>query len=52
MAAGFPLNTDADFHGPLIDALLDHGWDLVRAMDLYPQGTDDAGAGPKGQFEQ
>jgi predicted nuclease of predicted toxin-antitoxin system len=39
---GFPLYTDADVHGPLIDALRAHGWDLVRAIDLYPQATDDA----------
>ena len=41
MAAGFPLYTDADVHGPLIVALRAHGWDLVRAIDLYPQGTAD-----------
>ena len=42
MAGGFPLYTDADVHGPLIAALRTRGWDLVRAIDLYPQGTADA----------
>ena len=42
MAGRFPLYTDADVHGPLIDALRAHGWHVVRAVDLYPQGTSDA----------
>jgi len=42
VAAVFPVYTDADIHGPLIDALRARGWDVVRAVDLYPQGTDDA----------
>ena len=42
MAGRFPLYTDADVHGPLIVALHERGWDLVRAMDFYPQGTADA----------
>ena len=42
MAAGFPLYTDADVHCPLIAALRARGRDLVRAIDLYPQGTADA----------
>lgn len=41
MAVGFPLYTDADVLGPLVDALRSAGWDLVRAVDLYPQGEDD-----------
>lgn len=41
MAGRFPLYTDADVHGPLTVALRGRGWDLVRAMDLYPQGTAD-----------
>ena len=24
------------FHGPLIAALRAHGWDVVRAINLYP----------------
>ena len=42
MAGRFPLYTDADVHGPLIVALNERGWDLVRAIDFYPQGTADA----------
>lgn len=42
MAGHFPLYTDADVHGPLILALRRRGWDLVRAIDLYPPGTADA----------
>ena len=42
MAGHFPLYTDADVHGPLIVALRARGWDVVRAIDLYPQGTSDA----------
>lgn len=42
MAGGFPLYTDADVHGPLIVALRERGRILVRAIDLYPQGTADA----------
>lgn len=41
MAVGFPLYRDADVLGPLVDALRSAGWDLVRAVDLYPQGEDD-----------
>jgi hypothetical protein len=42
VAGGFPVYTDADVHGPLIAALRARGWDLVRAVELYPQGTADA----------
>lgn len=42
MAGRFPLYTDADVHGPLIVALRERGWDVVRAIDLFPQGTADA----------
>lgn len=42
MAGRFPLYTDADVHGPLINTLRARGWDVVRAIDLYPQGTSDA----------
>ena len=42
MAGRFALYTDADVHGPLILALRRRGWDLVRAIDLYPPGTADA----------
>lgn len=41
MAARFPLYTDADIRGDVVQALLQRGWDLLRAVDLYPEGTDD-----------
>lgn len=41
MAGRFPLYTDADVHGPLIEALIRRGWDVLRAVDHRPEGTDD-----------
>jgi hypothetical protein len=41
VAGRFPLFTDADVHGPLIKALIERGWDVVRSVDTYPEGTDD-----------
>ena len=37
----FPLFTDADVHGPLIKALTNRGWDVVRSVDTFLEGTDD-----------
>jgi hypothetical protein len=37
----FSLYTDADVNGDLVKALRRAGWDVVRAMNLYPEGTDD-----------
>jgi predicted nuclease of predicted toxin-antitoxin system len=42
VAGRFPVYADADVHGPLIAALRTRGWDVVRAIELYPQGTADA----------
>lgn len=41
MAGRFPLYTDADICGPLIDALIKQGWDVLRAVDAFPEGTAD-----------
>ncbi len=41
MAGRFPLYTDADIDGPVVDALVDHGWDVARAIDTFPEKTDD-----------
>ena len=41
MAGRFPLYTDADVLGQIVEALIRRGWDGVRAVDLYPEGTDD-----------
>jgi len=41
VAGRFPLYTDADVHGPIVTGLVDRGWDVLRAVDAHPQGTDD-----------
>jgi hypothetical protein len=41
VAGRFPLYTDADIRGPVVDALIARGWDVVRAIDTFPEGTDD-----------
>ena len=41
MAGRFALYTDADVHGPLIKALRNAGWDIVRAIDAFPERTPD-----------
>jgi hypothetical protein len=39
--ARFPVYTDADVHGPIVTGLIDRGWDVLRAVDAKPEGTDD-----------
>jgi hypothetical protein len=41
VANRFAFFTDADVHGPLIKALIDRGWDIIRSVDTFPEGTDD-----------
>ncbi len=41
MAGRFPLYTDADINGPVVDALQRAGWDVLRAVDAYPDATKD-----------
>lgn len=41
MAGRFPLYTDADIYGPLVDGLIRRGWDVVRAVRSRPEGEDD-----------
>jgi hypothetical protein len=41
VAGRFPLYTDEDVRGPLIKALRKAGWDIVRAIDTFPQRTPD-----------
>jgi hypothetical protein len=38
----FPLYTDADIHGPVVEALIDAGWDVLRAIDALREGAPDA----------
>lgn len=41
MAGRFPLYTDADVQGPVIKALRQATWDLIRAIEAFPEGTPD-----------
>jgi hypothetical protein len=41
VACRFRLYSDADTHGPFVHALMGRGWDLVRAIDVYPEGQND-----------
>jgi len=41
VAGRFPLYTDADIHGPVVAALRRAGWDVLRAVDAFPEGTQD-----------
>jgi hypothetical protein len=42
VAGRFPLYTDADIHGPVVEALQRAGWDVLRAIDAFPEGTEDS----------
>lgn len=42
MAGRFPLYTDADINGQVVEALRNLGWDLLRAVDTFPEGTQDS----------
>ena len=42
MAGRFPLYTDADILGTVVRALRDAGWDVVRAIDAFPERTLDS----------
>jgi hypothetical protein len=41
VAGRFPLYTDADVDGPVVEALAQAGWDVERAVDTFPEGTED-----------
>ncbi len=42
MAERFPLFTDENVDGTLVEALRREGWDVVRAVDTFGEKTDDA----------
>lgn len=42
MPGGFPLYTDADVDGPVVKALAHAAWDVLRAVDAFPEKTKDA----------
>jgi hypothetical protein len=39
VAGRFPLYTDADTHGPVVEGLRQRGWDILRAIDRFPERT-------------
>jgi len=41
VAGRFPLYTDADVDGRVVKALRYAGWDVLRAIDAYPEKTRD-----------
>ena len=41
MPGRFPLLTDEHIRQPLIETLISYGWDVLRAVDVFPEGTDD-----------
>jgi hypothetical protein len=41
MAGPFPLLTDEHISKALVNALRERGWDVVRAVDVFGQKTDD-----------
>lgn len=41
MPGRLPLFTDENIGGPLVKALADRGWDVVRAIDVFGEETDD-----------
>ena len=41
MFGRFPLYTDADVQGPVVAALQKAGWDVVRAIGVFPEKTKD-----------
>ncbi len=41
MAGRFPLFTDENIPGSIVNGLIRLGWDVERAVDTFPQGTDD-----------
>lgn len=41
MAGRFPLYTDADVRGKVVKGLKQLGWDVLRAIDAFPERTKD-----------
>ena len=41
MPGRFPLLTDENVPGPLIEALRSAGWDILHARELFGENTDD-----------
>jgi len=41
VAGRFPILTDSNVRQQIVEALLGRGWDVVRAIDVCPEGTPD-----------
>lgn len=41
MAGRFPLFTDAHIQQPIVKSLAQRGWDIERAVDVFPERTAD-----------
>jgi hypothetical protein len=41
VAGKFPRYTDADIRGSLVKGLRHRSWDVVRAVEVFPEGTGD-----------
>jgi len=41
VAGRFRLYTDACVDGPVVEALVHAEWDVLRGVDVFPEGTDD-----------
>jgi len=41
VASRFPLFADNHVQQAIVDGLIQRGWDVVRAIDLFPEGTGD-----------
>ncbi len=42
MPGRFSLYADADVDGPVVKALMHASWDVLRAVDVFPEKTTDA----------
>jgi len=41
VAGRFPLLTDENIDGRLVEGLLQQGWDVLRAIDVFGERTQD-----------
>ena len=41
MARGFAVLADNHLQQAVVEGLLAEGWDVIRAVDVFPEGTDD-----------
>jgi len=41
VSRGFPVLTDNHVQQAVVEGLLTEEWDVIRAIDVFPGGTDD-----------